>query len=216
MRIIQCEQGTREWYAARLGVPTASEFGNIMTPKRMEYATAADSYIDELIDELVRPDAERNWGGNRHTERGKALEPEARELYAFEMEVEPVQVGFILNDAGTLGCSPDSLIRAEVPGGLEIKCPDGPKHVGWIRANKLPDEHKPQVHGSMIVTGRQWWDFMSYCPGHDRFLIRVYRDAYTEALEKHLARFLAEYEKAKAQFNLKIPEEHRWPVASTR
>lgn len=200
MRIIQCEQGSPEWYAARLGVPTASEFGNIMTPKRMEYAAAADTYIDELIDELIRPNVERSWGGNRHTERGRLLEPEARELYAFEHDVEPQQVGFILNDDGTIGCSPDSLVADD--GGLEIKCPDGPKHVGWIRANKLPDEHKPQVHGCLILTRRRWWDFLSYCPGHGRFLIRVYPDAYTEALEKHLARFLAEFEKAKAQFNL--------------
>lgn len=200
MRIIQCEQGSPDWYAARLGIPTASEFGSIMTPKRMEYASAADSYIDQLIDELARPNVERGFGGNRHTERGKALEPEARELYAFEHDVEPHQVGFILNNAGTLGCSPDSLIQAD--GGLEIKCPDGPKHVGWLRSGKLPDEHKPQVHGSLIVTHRDWWDFLSYCPGHPRFLVRVQRDAYTEALEKHLSRFLAEYEKAKAQFNL--------------
>lgn len=199
MRILTCEQRSPEWYAARRGVPTASEFGNIITPKKGDYASAADTYINSLIDELVRPDAEGGFTGNRHTQRGEMLEPEARELYAFEMDAEPQQVGFILNDEGTLGCSPDSLI-ADQRGGLEIKCPDGPAHVKWVRGKTIPDEHKPQVHGSLILTGYDWWDFLSYCPGYERFLVRVYPDAYTEKLREHLARFLREYAEARALF----------------
>lgn len=198
MQILQFEQRSPEWYAARRGIPTASEFGNIITPKKGEYAAAADTYINQLIDELVRPNAPESFSGNRHTLRGEALEPEARELYAFETDEEPEQVGFILNDEGTLGCSPDSLIRGV--GGLEVKSPDGPTHVKWMRAGRLPDEHKPQVHGSLIITERDWWDFMSYCPGYDRILIRVYPDAFTDTLRKHLERFLAEYKTAKSEF----------------
>lgn len=116
------------------------------------YATAADTHINQLIDKLMRPDAGESFSGNRHTLRGEILEPEAREFYAFDQDVVPQQVGFILNDDGTLGCSPDSLIAAD--GGLEIKCQDGPTHVKWMHAGGIPDEHKPQVHGSLIITGR--------------------------------------------------------------
>jgi len=126
------------------------------------------------------------------------LEPEAREYYAFEQDVVPQQVGFILNDAGTLGCSPDSLIGK--PGGLEIKCPDGPTHVKWLRAGVVPDEHKPQVHGSLIITGREWWDFLSFCPGYEPLLVRVTPDGFTEKLQAHLDRFLTEYQAARALF----------------
>lgn len=200
MRIIDCEQHSPEWFAARLGIPTASEFGSIITAKRGEYAAAAETYIDRLIDECIRPDADRSWGSNRHTERGNEREPEARDLYAFDRDLVPQQVGFILNDAGTLGCSPDSLI--ELDGGLEIKCPDGPTHVRWLRAGGLPDDHKAQVHGSLIVTGRQWWDFLSYCPPYPQILVRVTPDAYTEKLRSHLDRFLYEYTAARAAFGL--------------
>lgn len=203
MRIIDCEQHSPEWFAARLGIPTASEFGSIITPKKREYAAAAQTYIDRLIDESMRPEAERSWGSTRHTERGNDLEPEARDLYALERDVVPRQVGFILNDDGTLGCSPDSLIDAcEVEpedGGLEIKCPDGPTHVAWLRAGGLPDVHKPQVHGSLIVTGRAWWDFLSYCPPYPPILVRVTPDDFTAALRGHLDRFLREYAAARAQ-----------------
>ncbi|WP_312252751.1 YqaJ viral recombinase family protein [Stenotrophomonas sp.] len=198
MRILQIEQRSPEWYAARRGVPTASEFGSIITPKKGEYATAADTYINQLIDEQVRPDAGQAFTGNRHTERGELLEDDARELYAFEREVVPQQVGFILNDAGTLGCSPDSMIQ--LAGGLEIKCPDGPTHVKWMRAGGVPDEHKPQVHGCLVITERAWWDFMSYCPGYEPLIVRVYPDAYTDKLRGHLDRFLREYHAARAIF----------------
>lgn len=201
MQILTFEQRSPEWYAARRGVPTASEFGNIITPKKGEYAAAADTYINQLIDELMRPDAGQAFTGNRHTERGELLEDDARELYAFEHELAPQQVGFILNDAGTLGCSPDSLIGED--GGLEIKCPDGPTHVKWVRAGGIPDEHKPQVHGSLIITGCAWWDFLSYCPGYEPLLVRVTPDGFTEKLQGHLDRFLREYHAARARF---LPE----------
>lgn len=200
MKIVDCEQRSVEWYAARLGVPTASEFGNIIQPVKMGYAAAASSYIDRLVDEIVRPDAERSWGGNRHTERGCQLEPEAREVYSFEQNVQLKQVGFVTNDDGTLGCSPDSLVIGDglVCGGLEIKCPDGPTHVSWLRSGELPPEYKAQVHGSLIVTGLPWWDFMAYCPPYPNLVIRVFPDAFTDALRGHLARFLSEYQAARA------------------
>ncbi len=201
MQILTFEQRSPEWYAARRGVPTASEFANIITPKKGEYAAAADTYINQLIDELMRPDAGLGFTGNHHTERGEILEDDARELYAFERELVPQQVGFILNDACTLGCSPDSLIGED--GGLEIKCPDGPTHVKWVRAGGIPDEHKPQVHGSLIITGRAWWDFLSYCPGYEPLLVRVTPDGFTEKLQGHLDRFIREYHAARARF---LPE----------
>lgn len=203
MRIIDCEQQTPEWYAARLGIPTASEFGKILTPKTMKLSASADAYIDRLIDELVRPGAERSWGGNRHTERGNACEPDARELYAFMREDARVRtVGFVLRDDGRAGCSPDALVDDD--GGLEIKCPDGPTHVAYLRAGTLPDEYKAQVHGSLIVTGRAWWDFLSYCEGYAPLIVRVTPDDYTKKLAECLDQFLDRLDQAKAQF---IPQQ---------
>jgi len=199
MRIIHCEQGTPEWLAARLGVPTASEFGDIITPKTGKLSASADGYIDRLIDELVRPNAERGFSGNRHTERGHLYEPDARELYAFENEDARIRtVGFVLRDDGRAGCSPDALVNDD--GGLEIKSPDGPTHIGYLRAGTLPDKYKPQVHGSLVITGRAWWDFMSYCPGYKPLIVRVVPDDYTKQVADCLAQFLERFEAAKAQF----------------
>jgi hypothetical protein len=188
MRIVECEQGTPEWYALRLGVPTASEFDCIITPKKGELAAAHEGYIDRLIDECVRPNVERGFCGNAHTERGNELEPEARRLYGFMRDASPKVVGFVLRDDGLAGCSPDSLVADD--GGLEVKCPDGPTHVGYLRAGVLPDKYKPQVHGSLLITGRSWWDFMSYCPGHKPLIVRVKPDSYTAKLSELLDFFI--------------------------
>lgn len=221
MRIIECEQRSEEWFAVKRAVPSASEFSNIITPAKLQYAAAARTYIYRLIDEAMRPEVVPSFTGNRHTERGCEFEPEAREVYAFDRDVSLRQVGFILNDAGTLGCSPDSLVLAphdarmasmiehgmsaidwsgwpqKPAGGLEVKCPDGPTHLAWLLAGKIPAEHLAQVHGSMIVTGLPWWDFMSYCPPYPPLVVRAERDAFTAALEKHLATFVAEYQQAR-------------------
>lgn len=187
MIVLDCEQRSPEWYAARLGIPTASEFGSIITPAKGQLAAAHDAYINRLIDEAARPGVDRSWSGNRHTERGRDLEPEARNAYAFLRGVTPREVGMVLNDERTAACSPDSLVD---DGGLEVKCPDGPTHVAWLRAGKLPDDHKAQVHGCMVITGAPWWDFLSYCDGYRPLLLRVVRDDFTAKLATLLDGFV--------------------------
>lgn len=181
-------QGTPEWFDARRGIPTASHFGEIITPAKGDLSKSADGYIAMLIDEIVRPDADEGFKGNQHTERGHELEPKARNWYAFTQCVQPRQVGFIMRDDGMAGCSPDALIGED--GGLEIKCPDGPTHIRYLLAGSLPDAYKPQVHGNLAITGREWWDFLSYCPGYKPLLIRVLPDDYTEKVVKALDQFV--------------------------
>jgi len=41
---------------------------------------------------------------------------------------------------------------------------------------KLPKDYAAQVHGSLYVTGRKWWWFLSYSRQFTPFLIRVERD----------------------------------------
>lgn len=200
MIILGHEQQSPEWFSARLALPTASEFGKIITPAKGDLSASASGYIDELIDEIVRPDASRGFDGNRHTDRGNALEPDARAWYALQADEEVNQVGLILSDDRRAGCSPDSLVGpiAAPLGGLEIKAPDGPTHVGYLRRGALPDKYKPQVHGSLVITGLPWWDFLSFCPGYRKLLVRVYPDDYTAKVREALGEFLKRYAAAKA------------------
>ena len=203
MIIVDVEQGSPEWHSIRAPVPTASGFSRFITAGGKASKSAID-YMGEIIDAVVRPLNERDqeeqdavFGGNRHTNRGHVYEPKGRNWYRFVTGSNVQEVGFILNDERSAGCSPDSLVDDD--GGLEIKSPEGKKHASWMIEGVLPEEHKAQVHGCLVVTGRKWWDFVSYCPGYKPFKIRTYRDEYTKAVERELASFLERLEAAKKQ-----------------
>jgi hypothetical protein len=198
MIILDHEQGSPEWFAARRGIPTASEFDRIITPKTGKASAGQSAYIGELIDQLVNPNAYNEWLGNEHTERGNRLEPKARAYYEFTRRVKTQQCGLVLRDDRLAGCSPDSLIGDD--GGVEAKAPEGKKHVKWLVDDELPDEHKAQVHGNLLITGRAFWDFISYCPGYKPFIVRTTPNNYTKDLARELDLFLKKLTAAKLQF----------------
>jgi hypothetical protein len=122
-------------------------------------------------------------------ERGAELEGEAIEFYEFTKGVEVQKVGLCYQDEQKkYGCSPDGLIGED--GGLELKCPLAKTHASYFLAKKLPTAYFQQVQGSLFITGREWWDFMSYYPGLKPFIIRVKPDwAFHKALSKQLDQF---------------------------
>lgn len=199
MKIIQCEQGTQEWMDYRIGVPTASGFSKIITPAKGDKSTSYKSYMYELIAEKLINE-KTNGFKSEFMERGNEIEPLARASYEFINDVEVKQVGMIFNDDMTIGISPDGLIGAT--GGLEIKCPKPSTVVKYMLDGGLPLEYKPQVMGSLWISGREWWDFLAFHPSMDFFQIRVYRDEeYIKKMSLHLSNFVDElqnnYEKLK-------------------
>ena len=188
MITLDCEQGSEEWLAVRMGVPSASNFRKLL-PSNMKLSTQAPGYRHTLLAELLGVRAELYQ--NDAMKRGTELEPEARETYEFVTGATVEQVGFCLRDDGRIGCSPDGLIGED--GGLEIKCPMAHTHVAYLLRGECPHDYYPQVQGAMYVCGpgRQWWDFMSYYPGLPPMIVRVERDdEYISALKDALYVFL--------------------------
>ena len=172
MQILEAEQGTQEWLDARCGRPSASQFHKLITSSGKP-STQADGYIYSMIAERLMGYSEPVYVTDA-MQRGTDLEPEAREFYEFISDVKVQEVGFILDNSGEFGCSPDGLIGEE--GGLEIKCPASHNHVAWSIKGACPAKHYAQVQGCMYITGRKWWDFMSYHPDMKPFIVRVERD----------------------------------------
>lgn len=196
MKILNIEQGSPEWMDARLGIPTASAYDKIITPKTLKPAKG-DTYRNQLLAEWLLGYA-IDWGtSNAWTERGRDLEAEARAFYELTRDVEVAPVGFVARDDGKTGGSPDGLIGED--GGLEIKCPAIHTHVGYmLNPSLLSGEYRCQVQGYLYLTGRGWFDLMSYCPGLPEVLIRVPRDeVFMKAFEPALAAFLADLDTAK-------------------
>jgi hypothetical protein len=72
-------------------------------------------------------------------------------------------------------------------GGLEIKCPAPATHVSYLRDGTLPSKYYQQVMGCLWITGREWWDFMSYHPSMKPLIVRVERDEeYIKSLAKNV------------------------------
>lgn len=185
MKIIQCVQGSPEWHKARLGVPTASHFASIITPKTRKPSASAEKYAHELVGGWltgIPADAVET----AYMARGTALEAQAVAYYELQRDVTTAKVGFCLRDDESAGCSPDRLVGDD--GGLEIKCPSA--HVQIANILNMTDEHFTQIQGCMYVTGRKWWDLLSYHPDLPPALVRFTRDEeYMTALEPALAAF---------------------------
>lgn len=183
------------WYAAKLGIPSTSNFDRIITPGTGKLSKSADKYAAELIAELFCLDhgAMTETPMNAAMRHGVSCEPEARAWYAMERNCEVTIVGGCTTEDGRFWASTDGLVGED--GVLELKCPKGATHAGYLfDGGKLPDEYKPQVHGELLVTGRQWVDFVSYVAGMPRqILVRVERDEYTVKLAKALDEFHVRY-----------------------
>lgn len=199
MNVVKCDQYSAEWWQARLGVPTASNFDRIFTPvtAKPAKASAQAGYIAELIADHFDPD----YGlfedyVSAAMQRGTIMEPEARAFYAFERGLDVEQVGFCLTDDGHFGSSPDAVAGDGV---CEFKCPMRKTQVEYLLADILPVKYKPQVHGHLVVTGAPWCDFMSYVPGMPPLLKRVEPGAYTDLLRDALAAFWIKYQQAVAR-----------------
>lgn len=170
--ILTCEQGSPEWYEARRGIPTASEFATVMASGR----DGGDSktrrtYMLKLAGEIVTGELSESYS-NEHMERGKLMESEARAHYALMTDADPELVGFIRS--GRKGCSPDSLIGAD--GILEIKTKLPHLLIDVLLKDKFPAEHRAQCQGALWVAEREWIDIAVYWPGLPLFIKRAYRD----------------------------------------
>lgn len=187
-----------EWWDARRGKPSASNFKKIMTPKTGKLSSQADDYMDDLIAERVclLPNYFTVLGRpiSQDMQRGIDNEPEARRYYEMLREVSVEEVGGCETDDGRFWCSPDGLVG--MANGVEIKCPLLSTHIKYLRDNNaLLEDYKCQVHGSLIVTGLPAWEILSYCPAAPQqgVLLRVEPDDFTKQLRIALEVFHEKY-----------------------
>lgn len=207
MKIVSEKQYDSEWYIARRGVPTASNAKNILTPGGKPSVKGRQTYINQLIGELYDSMYGLDEGPkSKAMERGTQMEPEARDDYSFlHIDADIQEVGFCLDDANRFGCSPDALVDDD--GVIEIKCPMIKTVIEWLRAGVLPKEHWPQVHMTLVVTGRKWLDFMAYAPGTPKLIIRVEPNEYTKKMRTEMAVFWEEFQAAKQLIEDMTPKE---------
>ena len=187
MIIHDVEQGSPEWLQLRLGIPTASEFDKILTPKTMKPSASARPYMFRLAAEKLLNRQLDSIDHLEHIAHGKEWEADAVSAYELINEVEAVKVGFITSDDGLVGASPDRLLKGSA-GGLEVKCPAPWTQMGYF-FDGFGDEYRCQVQGQMLVCGLDFVDRWAWHPELPPRLDRTGRD------EKFIAALAVELEK---------------------
>lgn len=194
------DQGSIDWQLLRLGIPTGSSFEKIITP-----TGRPSKQVGGLIHHLV---AESLMGSpieqptTSWMERGTELEGDAVCYYEFQRDVAAPKIGFITNDEGTVGVSPDRIIGND--GMLEIKCPAPQTHVGYMIDEDVDEAYRAQLQGQLWIAEREWVDICSYHPWLPAVIVRVERDdEYIGKLAVAVAEFIEQLEAAKAQLRAK-------------
>ena len=191
------EQGSPEWFDARLGKVTASKVCDVVAKTKSGVSASRATYMGQLIAERLTNTAAESFS-NAAMKHGTETEPEARTAYEFQADVDLEQCGFI--DHPTIpmtGASPDGLVGDD--GLVEIKCPNTSTHIDTLLGGAVPAKHLTQIQWQLACTGRRWCDFVSYDPRMPEnmrlFIRRVTRDDIAIAgLEKEVREFLSELE----------------------
>lgn len=176
------EQGSTDWHAARCGLMTCSELNLILTPT-LKLADNANvkKHVYELAAQRITNYVEPTYIGDNML-RGWEDEIKARDLYS-EHYAPVREVGGMVRDYGgfKLWGSPDGLVGDE--SGIECKSRIQKYQVETISTREVPVEHRLQVQGLMLVSGRTHWAYVSYCGGMPMCVIDVEPDArYQDAI----------------------------------
>lgn len=216
---------TSEWQKIRTGCITASEFKNFVgVDGKLRTGEMPKSYMAEKLFERWTGRQKPNDFFDMAMNNGVIIEEKAAAFAALEYGLEIQHVGFVSNEDGTVGASPDGLIgfpglKLDAPtlygvpkdsaSGIEIKCPNHITHIKYQMDNKLPSEpnggYVSQVQGSMFCTGCRTWNFLSYpltcyLDGFPPFHMIIERDEewqknFADSLDEFMQKFNSEFEK---------------------
>ena len=197
-------QGSLAWYQARAGIPTASEFDHVMTPKTLKPAESRKKYACRLIAERIL-----NWQADSldkigHIADGKANEPLAVAKMDLVFDIESTRVGVIKTNDGRFGATPDRVAqvspdRTRVGISIECKCPTIPVQMERLifgeTDEKVAAVYRCQRQGQLWVAEADKAIFFSFNPRTPDYLVEDGRDeGFIKALVDCLERFSDELE----------------------
>lgn len=209
-------QGSEEWLAARCGLLTASEMKLILTPT-LKIASNGDerAHLYEMLAQRITGYVEPHYVSDDML-RGMDDEIEARIKYA-ETYAPVRDMGFITNDEWgfAIGFSPDGLVGDD--GFIECKSRRQKFQAETIINGTLPNDFALQIQTGMLVSGRRWCDFISYCGGMPMMTVRVGPDLWMQeaiikaatAFERRIAEKMEQYQQALLSGARLLPTERR-------
>lgn len=198
MKIVDCQQGTPEWLAARCGSLGASSIADMMARTKSGWSASRANLAARLVCERLTGTPQESYT-NAAMQWGHDTEPQARAMYEFMRDVAVQQVGLVLHPSiNKSHASPDGLVGDA--GLIEIKCPNTATHIETLLSEDVEGKYIKQMQWQMACCGRAWCDFVSFDPRlpaeMQMFVQRVPRDDdFIAELEREARLFLAEIDK---------------------
>jgi putative phage-type endonuclease len=166
MNDLGCIQHSPEWYAARIGMVTASKVkdaivkrkrgeGDLVARRNLKLQMLAEILTGRTTDHYVSQ--AMDWGVEQ--------EPRARAEYEIRTGYSVEPLGLVLHpELSRAAASPDGFIPKN--GLLEIKCPETYTHLEYMAEGVIPVDYLDQMDWQMACAGSEieWCDFVSYDP----------------------------------------------------
>jgi hypothetical protein len=197
-------QGSDEWHDQRRGMVTASVVGQLITGSTCKPASndTSRSLTAMLVAERITGYTEPTYV-NEDMLRGHVDEPLALDVYS-EHFAPVTTSGFMVEDRWgfRIGYSPDGLVGDD--GLVEVKSRRQKKQLTTFLSDEVPSENYAQLQAGLLVSGRDWLDYVSYSGGMPVYVKRVLPDqrwfdaivAAVTQFEKTAAEMTAAYEDA--------------------
>ena len=213
IEIIDVEQGSDEWFVARLGKATGSRAADVLagtgtlgSKKMSKEPTTRCNYRFDLALERISHKVQPGWQGNEHSNRGHEREAEALASYEVFSANMVRRTGFVQSLSCEAGCSLDGDV-GNFTGIVEVKCPIPAVHWETVRTRTVPQRYLGQLTHAMWITGARWADFVSFCPEFESNLRLVVvhcerSDGLIRVYTWEVERFLAEVNSLEAKLIL--------------
>lgn len=173
MEIINCIQGSDEWFKLRIGSIGGSSISSVVAKGQ---GKMRNNLLYRLAGEILSGVKYEGYR-NADMDRGIEQEADARKVYAMEREVEVQQVGLV-KETEFYHYSPDGLVGDD--GIIEIKSTIPSVHIETIDTDKIDGGYYKQIQWGLIICQRQWCDFISWSPlvlDYPIWFKRIERDA---------------------------------------
>jgi len=214
IQIIDAEQRSAAWFAARAGRLTGSKAADaidfLKTGSKGESAKRRD-YRFQLVAERLSGCPEEDGDGfvSEAMQRGIVKEPDLRRSYEAVTGNVAQTTGFLSHSLYMAGCSLDGHV-GNFDGIIEGKCPKTSTHLRYLREGVVPKNYLPQILHNLWISGAAWCDFVSFddrLPESMRmFIVRYERD------EKALDAYVDQALTFLAEVDLEVKSLQGWKV----
>lgn len=162
---IKAMHGPRTYVARESNLPPVLTVADTDDARGLTAALVAERITGHVEDSRMTADM---W-------RGVEDEPRAREFYQ-EHHAPVREIGLLVRDdwGFPIGCSPDGLVGDD--GMIEIKSRLQRHQLLTVLDDGIPAANMAQLQAALLVSGRAWIDYVSFCGGMPLYVKRVTPD----------------------------------------